>query len=169
MSSTSSSPRRLLGFPDPVDEVSARLVAAGVVTMASLAIALDWRWVTAVLAYGFVARVLTGPTLSPLGRFVTQVVRPRLAAEPRLVPGPPKRFAQGVGVAFAVIALLLTVAGSWGAAQVVLGLLATAAGLEAFLGLCLGCKAFALLMRAGVVPEDVCERCSDIWTPRPTS
>jgi hypothetical protein len=31
------------------------------------------------------------------------------------------------------------------------------------MGLCLGCKAFAVLMRAGVVPEDVCERCNDIW------
>lgn len=168
MSSALSSPRRLLGFPDPVDEVSARLVAAGVVTMAAVAIALDWRWLTAVLAYGFVARVLTGPTLSPLGRLVTQVVRPRLPVAPRPVPGPPKRFAQGVGVAFSVTALVLALVGAWGAAQVVLGLLVLAASLEAFLGLCLGCKAFALLMRAGVIPEEVCERCNDIWAPRPT-
>ena len=166
MASTSPSPRRLLGFPDPVDEVSARLVAAGVVTMAVFAVALDWRWLTAVLAYGFVARVLTGPTLSPLGRVVTRVIRPRLAVAPRLVPGPPKRFAQGIGVAFSVTALGLTALGAWGAAQVVLGLLATAAALEAFIGLCLGCKAFALLMRAGVVPDDVCERCNDLWAPR---
>ncbi|HEX4903343.1 MAG TPA: DUF4395 domain-containing protein [Acidimicrobiales bacterium] len=169
MSSTPSSRRRVLGFPDPVDEVSARLVASGVVAMAMLAIVTDWRWLTAVLAYGFVARVLTGPTLSPLGCLVTQVVRPRLSVEPRLVPGPPKRFAQGVGVAFSVTALVLALLGAWGAAQVVLGLLATAAALEAFLGLCLGCKAFALLMRAGVIPEEVCERCNDIWAPRPTS
>lgn len=164
-----STPARtgLLGFPDPVDEVSARLVAAGVVTMAVLAVALDWRWLTGVLAYGFVARVLTGPKLSPLGRLVTQVVRPRVDVAPRLVPGPPKRFAQGVGVAFSVTALVLALAGAWGAAQVVLGLLATAAALEAFLGLCLGCKAFALLMRAGVIPDDVCERCGDIWAGRP--
>jgi hypothetical protein len=167
MSSTRSSPRRLLGFPDPVDEVSARLVAAGVVTMAVAAIVLDWRWLTAVLAYGFVARVLTGPTLSPLGWLVTQVVRPRLAVQPRLVPGPPKRFAQGVGVAFSVTALVLALIGSWGAAQVVLAVLALAAGLEAFLGLCLGCKAFGLLMRAGVIPEEVCKRCNDIWAVRP--
>lgn len=163
------SANRLIGFPDPVDEVSARLVAAGVFTMAVVAIALDWWWLTVVLAYGFVARVLTGPKLSPLGRLVTQVVRPRLAVGPRLVPGPPKRFAQGVGVAFSATALVLTLAGAWGPAQVVLALLATAAGLEAFLGLCLGCKAFALLMRAGVIPEEVCERCGDIWARRPAS
>ena len=39
------------------------------------------------LAYGFVARVLTGPTLSPLGQFVTRVLTPRLPVAPRWVPG----------------------------------------------------------------------------------
>jgi hypothetical protein len=156
----------VLGFPDPVNEVSARLVATGVVAMAVAAVALDWRWLTVPLAYGFVARVLTGPTASPLGQVVTRVITPRLPVAPRLVPGPPKRFAQGIGVAFSVTALLLTLAGAWPAARVVLLLLATAAFLEAAVGLCLGCRAFALLMRLGVIPEEVCERCADIRTAR---
>ena len=41
-------------------------------------------------------------------------------------------------------------------------MLLVAASLEAFVGLCLGCKAFALLMRVGIVPESVCEECNDI-------
>ena len=155
--------RRLIGFPDPVNEVSARLVAAGVLAMVLAALLLDARWMTAVVAYGFVARVLTGPKASPLGLVVTRVVTPHLAVEPRFVPGPPKRFAQGIGVAFSVTALAMTIAGHWGAARVALVLLATAAFLEAAFGLCLGCKAFALLMRAGVIPEEVCERCNNIW------
>ena len=154
---------RLIGFPDPVNEVSARLVAAGVVTMAAVAIVLDWKWLTAVLAYGFLARVLTGPKASPLGLLVTKVLTPRLRVTPKLVPGPPKRFAQGIGVAFSLTALALTIAGQWGAAQVTLGLLGAAAFLESAFGLCLGCKAFALLMRAGVIPDEVCERCNDLW------
>ncbi len=158
---------RVLGFPDPVNEVSARLVAGGVVLMSVTAIALDLRWLVAVIAYGFVARVLTGPTLSPLGQLVTRVITPRLGVGPRLVPGPPKRFAQAIGVGFSVTALLLAYgADRWGAAQVVLGLLAAAASLEAVVGVCLGCKAFALLMRLGVIPREICERCSDIWAPR---
>jgi hypothetical protein len=153
----------LLSFPDPVNEVSARLVAAGVVVMAVATIAFDLRWMTLVLAYGFVARVLTGPKLSPLGQLVTRVITPRLPVEARWVPGPPKRFAQGVGVAFSVTAAVLTFGvDAFGAAQVVLGMLAAAAFLEAALGLCLGCRAFALLMRAGVIPEEVCERCNDL-------
>jgi hypothetical protein len=155
--------RALFSFPNPVNEVSARLVAAGVVVMCVLTIALDLRWATIVIAYGFVARVLTGPTLSPLGQFVTRVVTPRLGIAQRPVAGPPKRFAQGIGVAFSVTALVLTGLGLWTAAEVVLGLLATAALLESAFGLCLGCKAFAILMRVGVVPVEVCERCNNIW------
>ena len=158
----------LFTFPDPVNEVSARLVAAGVVTMSVAAIALDLRWLVVVIAYGFVARVLTGPTLSPLGQLVTRVLTPALDRPAKLVPGPPKRFAQGVGVAFSGTALVLVVDGRWGAAQLVLGMLAAAAFLEAAFALCLGCKAFALLMRAGVIPDDVCERCNDIWATSPS-
>jgi hypothetical protein len=155
----------LFSFPDPVNEVSARLVATGVVLMAVSAIAFDLRWLTLVLAYGFLARVLTGPKLSPLGLLVTRVLTPRLPFAPRPVPGPPKRFAQGIGAAFTVTAAVLTYGfHAWGAAQVVLGLLLVAASLEAFVGLCLGCRAFALLMRAGIIPESVCERCADIWS-----
>ena len=160
---TSSRTRALFSFPNPVNEVSARLVAAGVVVMCVLTIALDLRWATIVVAYGFVARVLTGPTLSPLGQFVTRVVTPRLRIAERPVAGPPKRFAQGMGVAFSVTALVLTGLGFWTAAEVFLGLLAAAALLESAFGLCLGCKAFAILMRAGVVPVEVCERCNNIW------
>ena len=164
---TSERLRGLLSFPDPVNEVSARLVAAGVVVMGLAAIALDLRWLILVIAYGFWARVLTGPTLSPLAQLVTRVVTPRLPFAQRPVPGPPKRFAQGVGAVFSTTAAILTFGFDWwGPAQVVLSLLVGAAFLEAAFGLCLGCKVFALLMRAGMIPEAVCERCDDIATFR---
>jgi hypothetical protein len=153
----------ILGFPDPVDEVSARLVAGGVVLMSLAAVALDQPWITPVIACGFLARVLTGPKLSPLGLLVTRVVRPRLPVAARPVPGPPKRFAQGMGLAFSTTAAVLAVGfGLHGAAYAVLGLLIVAATLEAVFGLCLGCRTFALLMRAHVIPEEVCVRCRDL-------
>jgi uncharacterized protein DUF4395 len=158
--------RALFTFPDPVNEVSARLVAGGVVILAVCAIAFDQHWLPFVLFYGFVARVLTGPKLSPLGQLVTRVVTPRLSIQPRLVSGPPKRFAQGIGVVVTGTAAVLTGLGYWTAAEVALGLIIVAAFLESVLGYCLGCKAFGLLMRAGVIPEEVCERCSDIWKER---
>jgi hypothetical protein len=159
---------RLFEFPNPVNEVSARLVALGVVLLAVVTIVFDVRWLTLVLAYGFVARVLTGPTLSPLGQLVTRVITPALDVEPRLVPGPPKRFAQAIGATFTGSAAVLTYGfDQFGWAQVVLGLLVVAASLEAFAGICLGCRAFAALMRAGVIPARICEECNDIWARRP--
>jgi hypothetical protein len=154
---------RFFSFPDPVNEVSARLVATGVVVMAGGAIAFDQPWLLVPITYGFAARVLTGPKLSPLGLLVTKVIVPRLPWAERLYPGPPKRFAQAIGLAFSATAGVLVLLGYRTAGWAVLGLLVAAASLEAFAGYCLGCRVFGLLMKAGVVPEEVCERCNDIW------
>jgi hypothetical protein len=166
---TTTKVEAFFSFPNPVNEVSARLVAAGVVLMVAATIAFDLRWATIAIAYGFVARVLTGPTLSPLGQLVTRVVTPWLGVPERPVAGPPKRFAQGVGVAFSVTALVLTGLGYWTAAEVVLALLGCAAVLESAFGICLGCITFGFLIRAGVVPEEVCVRCNDIWSTTASS
>jgi len=149
-------------FPNPVNETSARLVATGVVLQSVLFLVIREWWVLVPLAYGFVARVLTGPTLSPLGTLVTKVITPRLSIEHSFVPGPPKRFAQGIGVAFSVTALIASLAGANTFAVIVIVGLLGAASMEAFAGYCLGCKIFNLLIRAGVVPESICEECADI-------
>jgi hypothetical protein len=163
-----STTAELFSFPDPVNEVSARLVAAGVVAMSALTIALDQRWMTALIAYGFLARVASGPTLSPLGQLVTRVLTPRLGFQARPVPGPPKRFAQAIGAVFSVTAAILALGlDRTTAAYAVLGALIVAATLESAFGLCLGCKAFALLMRAGVIPPEVCERCANLSLDAP--
>ena len=153
--------RGLLRFPDPVDEISARLVAAGVVAQAALILATGFWPLTLLLAYGFVARVLTGPRLSPLGLLATRVVRPRLAVAPRHVPGPPKRFAQGMGAAMSIaIAVLALGLDQTGAAAIGLVLLGTAASLEAAFAFCLGCTIHAGLARIGLVRE--CMDCADV-------
>jgi hypothetical protein len=101
--------------------------------------------------------------MSPLGQLVTRVITPRLPVASRPVPGPPKRFAQGIGVAFSLTAAVLALGfGDTQAAYIVLALLVVAATLESVFALCLGCKAFAVLMRLGVIPDEVCERCNNI-------
>jgi hypothetical protein len=155
--------RSLFAFPNPVNEVSARLVAGGVVVMTALVLALGWHWLLIPLAYGFVARVATGPTLSPLGQVVTRGVTPRLHVY-KPVPGPPKRFAQGIGATLTVgAAVLHFVVGATPAADVLVAMVLAAATLESVFAYCVGCKLFALLMRAGVIPADVCEECNNIW------
>lgn len=155
---------KVFGFPNPVNETSARAVATGVVVMAGSAVAFDQPWLLVPLTYGFAARVATGPKLSPLGQLATRVITPRLKVQHRYSPGPPKRMAQGMGLAMSATASLLYFKfGKKRAAYSVLGGLVVAAGLEAGFGLCLGCKVFAWLMRRGLIPGSVCEECADIW------
>ena len=130
------------------------MVAGGVVVLMRRGHRLRQPWLLVPLAYGFWARVLTGPTLSPLGQLATRVVAPRLRVPARPVPGPPKRFAQAMGVVFSTTALVLWFGvGAHGAAWVVVGLLAVAALLESAFGVCLGCKVFSALMRVGLIPR----------------
>jgi hypothetical protein len=158
---------RLFSFPNPVNEVSARLVAAGVVLMSTATLAFDQPWLLVAIAYGFFARALTGPSLSPLGQLVTRVVTPRLHIAQRPVAGPPKRFAQGIGFAMSTTAAVLALGfGARPAAYVMTGLIIVAATLESGFSFCIGCRVFAVLMRIGVVPEEVCESCNNIWSDR---
>jgi hypothetical protein len=153
---------RWFGFPNPVNETSARLVAGGVVLQAVAYLATGWTWLLFPLVYGFLARVLGGPRYSPLGQFVTRVVTPRLHVEHRFVPGPPKRFAQSVGLVFSGGALLSVALGSHLVAVVLIVFLVFAATLESVFAVCLGCIVFGFLMTHGVIPESVCLECSDI-------
>src|ERR1700690_738743 len=142
--------RSVFGFPNPVNEVAARVVAAGVVVLSVTAIGFREPWLLVPLAYGFWARVLTGPRLSPLGQLATRVVVPRLPVPPKLVAGPPKRFAQAVGLVFSSAAVILWFGfGAQGATWILVGLVAAAATAESAFGFCVGCRMFAVLMRIG--------------------
>lgn len=154
--------RTLFSFPNPVNEKAARTVAAGVVVIAVATLATGWGWLTIPLALGFIARVATGPTLSPLGQLATRVIAPRLGP-PRLVPGPPKRFAQGIGAVVTAAAAAAWLIGGWGAWPIaLLALIVVAATLESAFGFCIGCRVFAVLMRLGLIPDDVCAECADV-------
>jgi hypothetical protein len=159
--------RDLLSFPNPVNETSARLVAGAVAVLAVIAIAFQQGWLLPVLAYGFLARTLTGPKLSPLGLVATRVVTPRLHVSHRYSPGPAKRFAQAIGAAFTVAATLAWyAAAAHTAALVLVGMVAVFASLEAAFGVCIGCRVFYLGMRVGLVPPHVCEDCARVLAAR---
>lgn len=154
-------------FPNPVNELAARTVAAGAVTLAVITLVTQ-SWIPlAILAAGFVGRVLAGPRLSALGFIAQRVIAPRLGPA-RLVPGPPKRFAQGIGATLTVAALVAYPLGAPTVSWVLIAMLLVAASLEAFVGFCLGCWIFGRLQRAGLIPADVCEACNDISLRRPT-
>ena len=152
----------MFSFPNPVNEKAARIVAGVVAITGALILATGAYWLLIPLTYGFWARVLTGPTLSPLARFAMRVA----PGEPKYVPGPPKRFAQGMGAVMTLTATVLWLVGATTAAGVFVALLLVAATLESVFAICLGCHVFAGLMRAGLIPDAVCAECADIRLAR---
>jgi hypothetical protein len=152
----------MFSFPRTVNEKAARVVAGGVALVALVALVASAEWLLVPLALGFWARVLTGPKLSPLALLATRVVAPRLGP-PKEVSGPPKRFAQAMGATITTAGSLAWLLGFETLADVLLAALVVAATLESVLAYCLGCQIFGLLMRAGLVPDEVCAECADIW------
>lgn len=149
-------------FPRVVDDVTVRLVAAVVLVIALLALGLQQPWLYAVLAVDFVLRAAFGPKASPVARFVTAVVRPRVPAPFQETAGPPKRFAATIGAVLTVAATVLWLAGATGAAYGIGVVMVVFPALEAIAGYCVGCKVFGLLMRAGLVPDEICAECNDL-------
>ncbi len=155
-------------FPNPANETSARLVAGGVVIISTAFLLTNSTLILLALTYGFAARVIAGPAFSPLALLVTRIVTPKLNFNHKFVPGPPKRFAQTIGLTFAASALVLTLLDYSFATNLVIAALIFAATLESVFAICLGCIMFSFLMKLGVIPQSVCESCNDI-TLRPQS
>ena len=97
--------RTVFAFPNPVNEYAARITAGLVVLLSVATLLTGFGWGLGIIAAGFWLRVLFGPRISPLAQLSVKVLTPRLG-KTRLVPGPPKRFAQGVGLGFAVVGLV---------------------------------------------------------------
>ena len=151
----------VFAFPNPVNEYAARITAGLVVLLAGATLLSGSVWGLVLIAAGFWLRVLFGPRISPLALLSVKVLAPRLGSV-RLVPGPPKRFAQGMGTVVSTTALILFLAGAAPAAWIALAVLIAAASLEAFAGFCLGCVIFGVLQRQGLIPEDICEACNNV-------
>lgn len=158
--------RAVFAFPNPVNEYAARITAGLVVVLAVVTLVTGWGWGLVALAAGFWLRVLFGPRLSPFAVLSVKVLAPRLGRA-KLVAGPPKRFAQGIGAALTTAAVVLFFAGVPLGAWILLGLLIVAASLESFAGFCLGCAIFGFLQNRGLIPEDICEACNNIALRQP--
>ena len=149
----------LFSFPDPVNDYAARFVAAMVVILTLSFLVTANIWVLIFILYGFLARVLTGPTLSPIGLIATKILVPLFGNPEKLVPGPPKRFAQAIGLVFSAAALITLLFSEISATRYLIGILGFFASLEAFVGFCTGCYVFGWLIRFRLIPESVCESC----------
>ena len=149
----------LFSFPNPVNEFSARFVAGMVAILTIATILTENQFVAGFLLYGFLARVATGPTLSPMGLLATRVIVPALGNPTKLVAGPPKRFAQTVGLAFSATAFVMLMLDFVLVFQITLAILVVFALLESVAGFCAGCFVFSYLMKWKIIPQSICESC----------
>ena len=122
--------------------VTAVVLAAALLTPPAVA-----TWLIAVQAVCFAIGVGLGVQHTPTGLVFRSVVRPRLTPPDDLEDARPPRFAQGVGLAFAVVALVGYLTGAVLVAQIAVGLALVAALLNAAAGFCLGCEIYLLGLR----------------------
>ncbi len=118
------------------------LIAALAVPARPIAVAL-----TAIQAVLFAIGAIRGVKATPHAWLFRALVRPRLAPPTALEDPAPPRFAQAVGLGFAVAALIAFAFGSLVAADVFLGLALVAALLNAIFRFCLGCEIYLLIAR----------------------
>ena len=153
-------------FPELINEISARFVALGVILISIPILLLvinnsNYAYIfLTCLIYGFLARVSSGPKISPLALFVTKFLVPKLNRPENLVPGPPKRFAQGIGLFFSIFTTVFFLLDLNIVALVLISTLILFASLESFLGFCAGCKVFKFLIYIGFIPAKTCEKCA---------
>ena len=93
---------------------------------------------------------------TPYALVFRTLVRPRLAPPAHLEDPRPPRFAQGVGLGFAVVALLGFLLGATTLGLVATGFALAAALLNAAFGFCLGCELY--LVGARVLSRDATTR-----------
>lgn len=150
-------------FPRVVDDVAVRLIAAVVLVLAIVAFALHQWWIYPLLAIDFTLRTAFGPSASPVARGVQRFIRPRVKALKHPTAGPPKRFAAGIGAVLTTVAAILWLLGSAAPVVMTIGVVMIVfPALEAILGICVGCRLFGVLMKLGMVPEEICLECADI-------
>ncbi|MBY8878259.1 DUF4395 domain-containing protein [Actinacidiphila acidipaludis] len=140
-------PDRSPRVPVHVDPRGPRFAAVLTTLVLVLALATGSGVLLAAQAVVFALGAVLGLRRSPYGWLYRRLVRPRLGPPRELEDERPPRFAQGVGLAFAVLGAAGYLSGAgW------LGVAATAAAvaaafLNAAFGYCLGCEAYLLAVR----------------------
>jgi hypothetical protein len=95
----------------------------------------------------FALGAFAGVTAQPYGVFFAKVIKPRLAPATKFEAPQPPRFAQSIGLAFAVVALTGVLLANATLTAIAVGFALAAAFLNAAFGFCLGCEIYLLIRR----------------------
>ncbi len=150
---TTASPRTTPSAAPPAPGIDPRgpQVAAGITAVVLVAVLLlPQPAATALLAVQavlFGIGALRGVQATPYAWVFRTLVRPRLAPPTEWEAPEPPRFAQAVGLAFALLGLVAFLSGATLVAQVAVGAALVAALLNADFAFCLGCEVYLLVRR----------------------
>ena len=143
MSTTAQSPTKA-GLIDPRGQRFAAAITSAMLALTLILGPTAGLWVLIVQTLVFAAGSLLGLQYSPWGLLYRGLVRPRLGPPEELEDARPPRFAQTVGLAFAVVGLIGAVAGLPTLFYVAIGFALVAALLNAIFNFCLGCEIYLL-------------------------
>ena len=136
--------------PTQIDPRGPRFTAA--ITLVILAVALVTPrpvsiTLVALQTVAFAIGAFRGVQFTPTAYLFRTLIRPRLSAPHELEDARPPRFAQTVGLAFTVVALVGYASGETVVGAIAVGFAVIAAFLNAVFGFCLGCELYLLIKR----------------------
>ncbi len=129
---------------ETVDQSVVRLTAFLTVLLLLAGLFSNLKWIALLLCYDFFIRGFTRLPISPLRRAACAQAK-MLRRKSKPVDAAPKRFAAKLGFVAAALIAILSFSGLHAATRIVAEVLVLMAGMEAFLGICLGCHIYTLL------------------------
>ena len=104
-------------------------------------------WVAAFQAVVFAIGAFKGPQFTPYAFIYRSLIKPRLKSSLRTEDVRPPKFAQSIGLAFAIVAIVGAATGSSVVFSVAVAAALAAAFLNAAFDFCLGCQVYLILAR----------------------
>ena len=130
-----------------IDARGPRFSAALTTVVLAIALVTGSEWVATFQAIVFAIGAIKGPQFTPYAYIYRTLIKPRLKSPLRTEDVRPPKFAQSIGLIFALVALVGSAAGAPVVFTVAIAAALAAAFLNAAFDFCLGCQIYLLLAR----------------------
>lgn len=130
-----------------IDARGPRFSALLTTIVLALALVTSSVWVATFQAVVFAIGAINGPQFTPYAFIYRRLIKPRLRSPLRTEDVRPPKFAQSVGLAFALVALAGVATGTSVVFTVAIAAALAAAFLNAAFDFCLGCQMYLILTR----------------------
>jgi hypothetical protein len=130
-----------------IDARGPRFSAALTTVVLALALVTGSVWVATFQAVVFAIGAINGPQFTPYAFIYRTLIKPRLKSPLRTEDVRPPKFAQSIGLVFALVALAGAATGTSVVFTVAIAATLAAAFLNAAFDFCLGCQVYLLLAR----------------------